>query len=148
SPVTPFEAQLSADDRSRLETLMTLVRSRNPYRLSRDGALTLPGFPPIDLLGLTEEQATLRLKVEPAFRGLDVRLTRLPLKRTGAEGLKPFGYDLFDRGVSTFAPVTNVPVPSGYIVGPGDELDVQLYGSQNRSLRLVVARDGRISLPE
>jgi protein involved in polysaccharide export with SLBB domain len=147
SPVTPFETQLSDDDRARLDALMTLIRSRNPYRLSRDGALALPGFSPIDLLGLTEEQATLRLKVEPAFRGVDVRLTRLPLKKTGAEGLKPFGYDLFDHGVSTFAPVTNVPVPSSYIVGPGDELDVQLYGNQNRSLRLVVARDGHINLP-
>lgn len=148
SPVTPFETQLSEDDRARLDALMNLIRSRNPYRLSRDGALALPGFPPIDLLGLTEEQATLRLKVEPAFRGIDIRLTRLPLKRTGVEGLKPFGYDLFDHGVSTFAPVTNVPVPSSYIVGPGDELDVQLYGNQNRSLRLVVARDGHINLPD
>jgi polysaccharide biosynthesis/export protein len=147
-PVTPFEAQLSDDERARLDALMTLIRSRNPYRLSRDGALALPGFPPIDLLGLTEEQATLRLKVESAFRGIEIRLTRLPLKKTGAEGLKPFGYDLFDRGVSTFAPVTNVPVPSSYIVGSGDELDVQLYGNQNRSLRLVVARDGHINLPD
>jgi polysaccharide export outer membrane protein len=116
--------------------------------LSADGALTLPGFPPIALLGLTAEQATLRLKVEPAFRGLDIRLTRLPLKKTGAEGLKPFGYELFDHGISTFAPVTNVPVPSNYIVGPGDQLDVQLYGSQNRSLRLIVARDGHVNLPD
>jgi polysaccharide biosynthesis/export protein len=148
SPVTAFEQQLSEDDRARLDTLMALIRSRNPYRLSLDGALTLPGFPPIALLGLTEEQATLRLKVEPAFRGIDIRLTRLPLKRTGAEGLKPFGYDLFDQGVSTFAPVTNVPVPSNYIVGPGDQLNVQLYGNQNRYLQLVVARDGRINLPD
>lgn len=148
SPVTAFEQQLSEDDRARMDALMALIRSRNPYRLSLDGALTLPGFPPIALLGLTEEQATLRLKVEPAFRGIDVRLTRLPLKRTGAEGLKPFGYDLFDQGVSTFAPVTNVPVPSNYIVGPGDQLNVQLYGTQNRYLQLVVARDGRINLPD
>jgi polysaccharide export outer membrane protein len=148
SPVTPFEVQLTDEERKQLGALMNLIRSRNPYRLSRDGALALPGFPLIDLLGLTEEQATLRLKVEPAFRGIDIRLTRLPLKKTGAEGLKPFGYDLFDHGVSTFAPVTNVPVPSSYLVGPGDELDVQLYGSQNRSLRLVVARDGHVNLPD
>ena len=148
SPVTPFEAQLSEVDRAQLDALMVLIRSRNPYRLSRDGALSLPGFPPIALLGLTEEQATLRLKVEPAFRGIDIRLTRLPIKRTGTEQLKPFGYDLFDQGISTFAPVTNVPVPSNYIVGPGDQLNVQLYGNQNRSLQLTVARDGTISLPE
>ncbi len=148
SPVTPFEAQLTDEDRKQLDSLMTLIRSRNPYRLSRDGALALPGFAPIDLLGLTEEQATLRLKVEAAFRGIDVRLTRLPLKKTGAEGLKPFGYDLFDQGVSTFAPVTDVPVPSSYVVGPGDQLNVELYGNQNRSLRLIVGRDGHINLPD
>src|SRR4029077_11679442 len=148
APMTAFESSLTEDQRTRLESLMTLIRSKNPYRLTVDGSLMLPGFAPIALLGLTEEQATLRLKVEPAFRGIDIRLTRLPLKKTGAEGLKPFGYDLFDHGVSTFAPVTNVPVPSSYTVGPGDELDVQLYGNQNRSLRLVVARDGHISLPD
>lgn len=148
SPVTPYEAQLPEEERTRLNALMTLVRSKNPYRLSHDGTLTLPGFPPMAVLGLTEEQATLRLKVEPAFRGIDVRLTRLPLKKTGSEGLKPFGYDLFDQDVSTFAPVTNVPVPSNYVVGPGDQLEVQLYGNQNRSLRLQVARDGHVNLPE
>lgn len=148
SPVTAFEAQLSEVDRAQLDALMVLIRSRNPYRLSRDGALSLPGFPPIALLGLTEEQATLRLKVEPAFRGIDIRLTRLPIKRTSVEQLKPFGYELFDQGISTFAPVTNVPVPSNYIVGPGDQINVQLYGNQNRSLLLTVARDGTISLPE
>jgi polysaccharide biosynthesis/export protein len=136
-------------ERGRLQPLVDLIRSKNPYRLSRDGALMLPGFAPIPLLGLSDEQATLRLSVEPALRGIDVRLTRLPLGKTGVEGLKPFGYDIFGRKApSTFAPDTNVPVPSDYIVGPGDELDVQLYGSQNRTLRLIVGRDGTINLPE
>ena len=140
--------QLSADDRKRMQDLMTLLRSRNPYQLSRQGELTLPGFAPIPLLGLTEDQASLRLQIEPAFRGVEIRVTRLPLKKSGAEGLKPFGYDLFKSAPSTFAPVTNVPVPSDYMIGPGDELLVQLYGSQNRSLKLTVGRDGRIALPE
>lgn len=139
---------LTEDEKARLDALMSLIRAKNPYQLSRDGALQLPGFAPIPLLGLTEEQATLRLKVEPALRGADVRLTLLPLKKTGIEGLKPFGYDLFDRAPSTFAPVTNVPVPSDYVVGPGDQLQVQLYGTQNRTLKLVVSRDGTINFPE
>jgi len=145
---TSLQNQLTDEDRVRLNALMILVRSKNPYQLSRDGALTLPGFPPIALLGLSEEQATLRLKAEPAFHGIDVRLTRLPLKKTGVEGLKPFGYDLFDSAPSTFAPVTNVPLPSDYTVGPGDQLDVQLYGMHNRNLKLIVARDGRVNFPE
>ncbi len=144
---TNLPGQLTDADKERMDGLITAIRARNPYRLSRDGALTLPGFPPIPLLGLSEEQGTLRLKVEPALKGLDVRLTRLPIKKTGAEGLKPFGYDLFDHSLSTFAPATNVPVPSDYIVGAGDELNVQLYGKENRSLKLTVGRDGRINLP-
>jgi protein involved in polysaccharide export with SLBB domain len=146
--INPSNGVMSEEDRTRLESLMTLVRSKNPYQLSRDGALTLPGFAPMPMMGLTEEQATLRLKAEPAFRGLDVRLTRLPLKKTGVEGLKPFGYDLFDRAPSTFAPVTNVPVPADYTVGAGDQLQVQLYGSQNRTLKLTVGRDGIINFPD
>jgi polysaccharide export outer membrane protein len=149
---TPHQAQppveLTQEERERLEEIVKLVRSRNPYRLSRDGELILPGFPPIPLLGLTEFQATVRLQAEPTLRNLDVSLIKLPLKKSGVEALKPFGYDLFDRAPSTFAPVTNVPVPADYVVGPGDELNVQLYGNQNRALRLVVGRDGRVNFPE
>jgi polysaccharide biosynthesis/export protein len=140
--------QMSDEEKTFSSGLMDLIRSKNPYRLTRDGVLELPGFQGIPLLGLTEDQATLRLKVEPAFKNLDIRISRLPIKKTGYEALKPFGYDLFDRSPSTFAPVTNVPVPSDYVIGAGDELDVQLYGTQNRTFRLVVGRDGRISFPE
>ncbi|MEZ5488637.1 MAG: SLBB domain-containing protein, partial [Steroidobacteraceae bacterium] len=139
---------LKEDEKKRLEELVQLIRSRNPYQLDRLGALQLPGYPAIPLAGLNEEQATLRLMAEPSFRRLELNITRLPLSRLGLAGLKPFGYDLFDEDPSIFAPVTDVPVPSDYIVGSGDQLTIQLYGSQNRNLRLTVERDGRISFPE
>jgi protein involved in polysaccharide export with SLBB domain len=142
------EDDLTEEEKKRLQDLMQLIRSKNPYQLSPDGVLTLPGFAGMALMGLTEDQATLRLKVEPAFQKLDVRITRLPIRKTGSQALKPFGYELFNRTPSTYAPFTNVPVPSDYTIGPGDELDIQLYGSQNRILKLIVGRDGRISLPE
>jgi len=148
SPSQPADPQLAAQQSERRGHFMDLIRSKNPYQLTREGVLNLPGFAGIRLAGLTEAQATLRLDVEPALSGLYFRLTRLPLTKAGPEGLKPFGYDLFDRSPSTFAPETNVPVPADYVVGPGDELDVQLYGSQNRSFILVVQRDGRVNFPE
>jgi protein involved in polysaccharide export with SLBB domain len=149
-PLAPGpQVQMSEDERTQFKALIALIRYKNPYQLTRDGGLILPGFAGIPLAGLTEDQATLRLKAEPALQGMiDIRLTRLPLKKTGADALKPFGYDLFDRAPSTFAPVTNVPVPSDYVVGPDDELNIQLYGNQNRNLRLIVGRDGRINFPE
>ena len=135
-------------ERRRLQALIDLVRSRNPYLLDRSGALLLPGYAPIPLAGLDEAQATRRLAAEPSLLSLQVKLTRLPLTKLGVAGLKPFGYDLFNDAPTTFAPVTDVPVPADYIVGAGDQLNVQLYGSQNRSFKLVVSRDGRINFPE
>jgi len=124
------------------------IKARNPYRLDRSGAILMPGFAPIPLAGLSEEQAALRLSAEPSLNRLVIKVMRLPLEKSGPAGLKPFGYDLFKDSPSTFAPVTNVPVPAEYIVGPGDELEVILYGNQNRTLRLTVGRDGRVNFPE
>lgn len=142
---------LSTAERDRINTLMQSIRAHDPYRLSADGMLDLPGLAPISLLGLTQTDATLRLSVVPAFQYLQVRVTLLPLKRTGEEALKPFGYDVFAQQASIYTavnPLSNVPVPSDYRVGPGDVIDVQLYGNQNEAYQLTVGRDGRIDFPQ
>lgn len=147
-PAVEPEVPLTELEKAKLRELIDLIRGKNPYRLTRDGAIQLPGFAPMPLAGLTVEQATARLAAEPALLQLKLKLSLLPLERRGIEGLKPFGYDLFEEDPSIFTPVTDVPVPSDYVVGPGDELTVQLYGSQNRTTKLVVGRDGRINFPE
>lgn len=63
------------------------------------------------------------------------------------EGLKRFGYDLFAGEPNTFAPVTEIPIPAEYVIGPGDVLQVQLFGQRNESLNLQVNRDGRVNFP-
>jgi polysaccharide export outer membrane protein len=135
-------------ERERLVKLISLIRSRNPYQLDESGQLVLPGFAPIVLAGLDDLQATHRLSAVGMFGKLDVKVTRLPVRKLGAAGLKPFGYDLFKGSAATFQPFGDVPVPSDYIVGPGDQINVQLFGGQNRTLRLTVGRDGRVSFPE
>lgn len=142
------QRDLSDEEKQQRHKLIELIRSQNPYQLSHDGVLSLPGFAPIPLAGLTEQLATLRLGSEPALRQLYIRVTKLPLRKTGPTTLKPFGYELFDRPISTFAPVTDVPVPTDYVVGPGDQLQVQLYGTQNRILNLTVGRDGLVQFPD
>lgn len=147
-PTATTAPPLSTADEERQKALLKVIGTRNPYQLSPDGELTLPGLAPIALLGLTQDQATLRLSVVPAFQNLQVRLTLLPLKKTGEEALKPFGYDLFADYPASFAPLTDVPVPSNYIVGPGDALYVQMYGNENHYYQIVVGRDGRINFPQ
>jgi len=62
--------------------------------------------------------------------------------------LEQFGYDIFGRVPSTFAPVAGIPVPPNYQIGPGDNIIVQLFGKRNVEYKLVVTRDGNILVPE
>ena len=63
------------------------------------------------------------------------------------QALKPFGYDLFAGRPSTFAPGNQVPVPPDYVIGPGDFLEVQLFGQENASYSLIINREGIIQFP-
>ncbi len=72
-----------------------------------------------------------------------------PLERkTDLEELKPYGYDLFAGSPTTFAPVTEIPVPVDYTVGPGDQVRVQYFGKTTASYDLYVGRDGLLQIPE
>lgn len=59
-----------------------------------------------------------------------------------------FGSNLFNSTPSTFAPVDNVPVTPDYVLGPGDEIRLQVWGQVNLRGSFVVDRTGSISLPE
>ena len=62
--------------------------------------------------------------------------------------IRQFGYDLFEKPPSTFAPVTGVPVGPDYVFGPGDELKISIWGKVEGTWNVVVDRDGNISLPK
>ncbi len=67
---------------------------------------------------------------------------------TTGRQLPIFGAALFGGVPSTFAPVTDVPVGPGYILGPGDEVRLQLTGQVNQQFDLVVDRTGAIAIPD
>ncbi|MFW1082811.1 SLBB domain-containing protein [Vibrio parahaemolyticus] len=69
------------------------------------------------------------------------------LKKGEQKELKRFGLDLFSGSPSTFAPISDVPVPANYTVGSGDEIIVQLFGKDNETHRLRVNRAGTINFP-
>jgi polysaccharide export outer membrane protein len=59
-----------------------------------------------------------------------------------------FGPSLFTAAPSTFAPVDNIPVTPDYVIGPGDEIRLQVWGQVNQRGTFVVDRTGSISLPQ
>lgn len=55
-----------------------------------------------------------------------------------------FGYDLFQRENLTFAPNLNIPTPDNYILGPGDEIVLDLWGATQIYNRLEISPEGTI----
>jgi protein involved in polysaccharide export with SLBB domain len=62
--------------------------------------------------------------------------------------LRQFGYDIFETTVSTFAPITDVPVGPDYVIGPGDSFTIVIWGRVNLTYKVTVDRNGEITLPE
>lgn len=58
-----------------------------------------------------------------------------------------FGQSLFTQAPTTFAPVDLMQVPSDYVIGPGDELQIKIWGQVEANLRVVVDRSGQIYIP-
>ena len=62
--------------------------------------------------------------------------------------LEQFGYDLFSQDPGRFAPVTAVAVGPDYVVGPGDELRVRIWGKVELEAAAEVDRAGNAALPK
>lgn len=59
-----------------------------------------------------------------------------------------FGYDVFSGSPLDFTPVEHLPVPHDYIIAPGDEVRIQLYGKSYSDLKLKIDREGKLNIPE
>ena len=74
-------------------------------------------------------------------------LQRLTRSSTG-EMLPIFGRDFFRQVPSTFAPGDQLGVPPDYVIGPGDDVLVRLWGPEALNSQLKVDRSGSIYIPK
>jgi protein involved in polysaccharide export with SLBB domain len=68
------------------------------------------------------------------------------IRETTGRKLPLYGYELF--AADRFPSLNNVPVPADYVVGPGDELRLKLWGAVDVDLSLTVDRNGQITIPK
>ena len=63
--------------------------------------------------------------------------------------LKPFGSEFFqEAAIRVITDRKDIPVPLRYLVGPGDEVKILLWGRVNAQYNLTVDRDGKITIPQ
>ena len=64
----------------------------------------------------------------------------------GHADIRPFGYELFSGADLT--PAQDLPVASDYMIGPGDEINILMWGRLSAQYSLTVSKDGTIQFPD
>lgn len=57
-----------------------------------------------------------------------------------------FGHDLFRSSRLTFEPNLKIATPKNYVLGPGDEVIIDIWGDAQVALSQVISAEGRISI--
>jgi protein involved in polysaccharide export with SLBB domain len=61
--------------------------------------------------------------------------------------LKIFGLEIFNNGVLSSEPNYKIATPLNYVIGPDDEIVINIYGYQEQNYKLVVSPEGDIVIP-
>ena len=65
-----------------------------------------------------------------------------------APARKVFGRDIFNKSRLTFEPSMNIATPQNYVLGPGDQIVIDVYGATQESMKLTISPEGDVNVPE
>lgn len=87
-----------------------------------------------------------RLRMIPADTAkLDTIKTERQEEKKLPEGVLPiFGHDIFSSNRLTFEPQVNIATPENYVLGPGDEVIIDIWGNSQQSIRQTISPEGSI----
>ena len=63
------------------------------------------------------------------------------------QGKKVFGRDIFNQRALSFAPSMNIPTPQNYVLGPGDQVVIDIYGASQKTMHYTISPEGDITVP-
>ena len=61
---------------------------------------------------------------------------------------KVFGRDIFNNDELSFEPNMNIATPQDYILGPGDEVIIDIYGASQKTVEATVSPDGEVTIED
>lgn len=68
-------------------------------------------------------------------------------RREVSGGLTVFGASLFANATLTFEPNLRIATPRNYIVGPDDEIGIDISGASSDNLKLKISPEGEVKIP-
>ena len=122
--------------------------SGRPVTPSENSVINHSAQPYIDSAGVLRNRFDQKPAVSATFPAdLITDFQRLAQMATG-ELLPIFGRNFFQRAPSTFAPSNEISGQANYILGPGDEVLLRLWGPESINSQLTVDPSGAIYIPK
>lgn len=114
-----------------------LQRIKDKYEQQQSNAVANKGNNNVDTQRVNPEQAEDKAPAQSNDLNVD-----------GPEGgIKVFGRDIFRTANLTFEPSMNIATPVNYRLGPGDQLQIEVWGASEANITQKVTPDGYISIP-
>ena len=63
-----------------------------------------------------------------------------------AMGKRVFGRDIFNRQALSFEPNMNLATPTDYVLGPGDQIVIDIYGDSQKTLVHTISPEGTVTI--
>lgn len=76
-----------------------------------------------------------------------IKADSLYFESTAEKKKKVFGRDIFNNKYLTFEPQMNIATPQNYVLGPGDQLVIDVFGNTQQSEILTISPDGEVTVP-
>ena len=86
-------------------------------------------------------------RVQPPFRATEASQFQRFVQESTGRLLPTYGRDLFDAP-QAYAANSALPAPDNYLLGPGDEVRLQVWGPVDFNATLTIDRNGQVTLPK
>ena len=98
---------------------------------------------PIDLV---EQMRNLPMSINQATFTVEPEDSLLIYMEAKDETRKVFGRDIFNKQNLTFQPSANMATPANYLLGPGDQVVIDVWGASQQKFVETISPDGHITI--
>lgn len=97
--------------------------------------------------GNLNQEESLSQEADLEYAQIQQNINEQEVGKAGPDSLKVFGRDIFNNRLLSFEPNMNLATPQNYVLGPGDQVVIDIYGASQKTEILTVSPDGTITVP-
>ncbi|WP_439185248.1 SLBB domain-containing protein [Carboxylicivirga taeanensis] len=143
------------------EQIMRLIQEMEKRGLTEDQAIMLAqarGMSSQQVMKLQQRIREVKLSGVPLDPDMGIDPTKSAMAFDMVESVKEpvdsaqidtriFGFSFFNNENLSFEPNVNIPVPSSYVIGAGDEILIDVWGMSQQNYMFNVDKNGNITIP-